>query len=82
MHVYLHYVYDLWVHRWRRTKVTGDVVVVRYADDTIVGFERGKLRDAELLEKARAFKEDFVKNQKPDKAKTAQIIEAWKRWKA
>ena len=37
--VYLHYVYDLWVHRWRRTKVTGDVVVVRYADDTIVGFE-------------------------------------------
>ena len=37
--VYLHYVYDLWVHRWRRTKATGDVVVVRYADDTIVGFE-------------------------------------------
>ena len=37
--VYLHYVYDLWVHRWRRTKATGDVVVIRYADDTIVGFE-------------------------------------------
>jgi group II intron reverse transcriptase/maturase len=37
--VYLHYVYDLWVHRWRHTKATGDVVVVRYADDTIVGFE-------------------------------------------
>lgn len=37
--VYLHYVYDLWVHRWRRTNATGDVVVVRYADDTIVGFE-------------------------------------------
>ena len=37
--VYLHYVYDLWVHRWRRAKATGDVVVVRYADDTIVGFE-------------------------------------------
>jgi group II intron reverse transcriptase/maturase len=37
--VYLHYVYDLWVHRWRRTKATGDVIVVRYADDTIVGFE-------------------------------------------
>ena len=31
--------YDLWVHRWRRTKATGDVVVVRYADDTIVGFQ-------------------------------------------
>ena len=37
--VYLHYVFDLWVHRWRRTKATGDVIVVRYADDTIVGFQ-------------------------------------------
>lgn len=37
--IYLHYVFDLWVHQWRRTKATGDVVVVRYADDTIVGFE-------------------------------------------
>ena len=27
--VYLHYVYDLWVHRWRRTKATGDMIVVR-----------------------------------------------------
>jgi len=37
--IYLHYVYDLWVHQWRRRKATGDVIVVRYADDTIVGFE-------------------------------------------
>jgi RNA-directed DNA polymerase len=37
--VYLHYAYDLWVQRWRRTKATGDVIVARYADDTIVGFE-------------------------------------------
>jgi group II intron reverse transcriptase/maturase len=37
--VYLHYAYDLWVHQWRRTKATGDVIVVRYADDTIVGFQ-------------------------------------------
>src|SRR5262249_55256706 len=37
--VYLHYAYDLWVHRWRHTKATGDVIVVRFADDTIVGFE-------------------------------------------
>jgi RNA-directed DNA polymerase len=35
--VYLHYVFDLWTHRWRR-KATGDVIVIRYADDTIVGF--------------------------------------------
>jgi hypothetical protein len=37
--VYLHYVYDLWVHRWRRTKASGDMIVIRYADDTIVGFQ-------------------------------------------
>jgi hypothetical protein len=36
--VYLHYVFDLWTHRWRR-KATGDVIVIRYADDTIVGFQ-------------------------------------------
>jgi RNA-directed DNA polymerase len=37
--VYLHYVYDLWVRQWRRRHATGDMIVVRYADDTIVGFE-------------------------------------------
>src|SRR4029077_1983562 len=37
--VYLHYVFDLWVHRWRLTKSSGDMVVIRYADDTIVGFQ-------------------------------------------
>ncbi len=31
--VYLHYVFDLWVQRWRRTQAGGDVIVVRYADD-------------------------------------------------
>ena len=36
---YLHYVYDLWVQRWRQTKANGDRIVVRFADDTIVGFE-------------------------------------------
>ncbi len=37
--VYLHYVFDLWVQRWRRTQAGGDVIVVRYADDFIVGFQ-------------------------------------------
>jgi RNA-directed DNA polymerase len=37
--IYLHYVYDLWVRQWRRRHATGDMIVVRYADDTIVGFE-------------------------------------------
>jgi RNA-directed DNA polymerase len=37
--VYLHYVFDLWTHRWRQRQAHGDVVVVRYADDFVVGFE-------------------------------------------
>src|SRR3977135_3820068 len=37
--IYLHHVYDQWVHQWRQQCATGDVVVVRYADDAIVGFE-------------------------------------------
>ena len=36
--IYLHYVFDLWVRDWRR-QAKGDVIVVRYADDFIVGFE-------------------------------------------
>ena len=37
--LYLHYVFDLWVQRWRRRPDAGDVVVVRFADDFVVGFE-------------------------------------------
>jgi len=37
--VYLHYVFDLWAQRWRKTQAHGDVIVVRYADDFIVGFQ-------------------------------------------
>src|SRR5271170_1223670 len=37
--VYLHYVIDLWAERWRRREATGDMIIVRYADDIIVGFE-------------------------------------------
>src|SRR5499425_2527852 len=37
--VYLHYVFDLWAERWRRREATGDMIIVRYADDFIVGFQ-------------------------------------------
>jgi len=37
--IYLHYVFDLWAERWRRREAQGDVIIVRYADDIIVGFE-------------------------------------------
>jgi retron-type reverse transcriptase len=37
--VYLHYVFDLWAERWRRREASGDMIIVRYADDIIVGFQ-------------------------------------------
>jgi RNA-directed DNA polymerase len=37
--IYLHYVFDLWVEAWRKKVARGDVVVVRYADDLVVGFQ-------------------------------------------
>ena len=37
--IYLHYAYDLWVEQWRRRHARGAMIVVRYADDTVVGFE-------------------------------------------
>ena len=37
--IYLHYAFDLWAERWRRREATGDVIIVRYADDLVVGFE-------------------------------------------
>ena len=37
--VYLHYVFDLWAEQWRRRKARGDVIIGRFADDYIVGFE-------------------------------------------
>jgi RNA-directed DNA polymerase len=40
--VYLHYVFDLWAERWRRREATGDMIMVRYADDTVVGFQHEK----------------------------------------
>jgi group II intron reverse transcriptase/maturase len=37
--VYLHYVFDLWADQWRRRHARGDVVITRFADDFVVGFE-------------------------------------------
>src|ERR1700758_2575035 len=37
--VYLHYVFDLWAHQWRTRYAHGDVVITRFADDFVVGFE-------------------------------------------
>ena len=38
--IYLHYVFDLWAHQWRQRHARGNVVIVRYADDIVVGVDK------------------------------------------
>jgi hypothetical protein len=45
--IYLHYAFDLWAHQWRKTKARGEVIIVRYADDILMGFQNRD--DAELF---------------------------------
>lgn len=55
--IYLHYAFDLWIHAWRK-QAAGDVIVVRYADDFIVGFEHRQEAERfleELRERFRGF---------------------------
>jgi len=56
--LYLHYVFDLWVRAWRRKQARGDVIVVRFADDIVLGFqnesEAGRFRQ-ELAERLGKF---------------------------
>ncbi|CAB3773495.1 hypothetical protein LMG29542_07260 [Paraburkholderia humisilvae] len=37
--IYLHYAFDLWVKQWRARHAEGDMIVVRYADDWVAGFQ-------------------------------------------
>src|SRR5258708_19072500 len=56
--VYLHYVFDLWVQTWRQKCAHGDVIVVRFADDIVIGFRDKADADqfrAELTERMRKF---------------------------
>jgi RNA-directed DNA polymerase len=56
--VYLHYVFDLWVQAWRQKRAHGDVIVVRFADDIVVGFQSQADADqfrAELTERMKKF---------------------------
>ena len=48
--IYLHYVFDLWVRQWRKTRAMGDVIVVRYADDFVLGFQYRREAECFLAE--------------------------------
>jgi RNA-directed DNA polymerase len=56
--VYLHYVFDLWVQAWRQKRAHGDIIVVRFADDIVVGFNSKADADqfrTELTERMKKF---------------------------
>jgi RNA-directed DNA polymerase len=56
--IYLHYVFDLWTQAWRQKRARGDMIVVRFADDIVLGFQAKAEADqfrAELSERMRKF---------------------------
>lgn len=55
--IYLHYVFDLWVDAWRKKYAQGEAIVVRYADDNVLGFQHRADADRFL----RAFRERLRK---------------------
>jgi group II intron reverse transcriptase/maturase len=70
--VYLHYVFDLWAERWRRHEATGDMIIVRYADDVVVGFEHESdaLRFWDAMHKRL---EEFSLSLHPDKTRLIEF---------
>ena len=70
--VYLHYVFDLWAERWRRREAQGNVIILRYADDIVVGFEHEA--DARgFWEAMRSRFEQFVLALHPDKTRLLEF---------
>ena len=70
--IYLHYVLDLWAERWRRREATGDMIVVRYADDLVAGFER-EADARRFLDAMRARFEEFALSLHPDKTRLIEF---------
>ena len=70
--IYLHYVLDLWAERWRRREATGDVIIVRYADDFIVGFEH-EADARRFLEAMRQRLKGFALSLHPEKTRLIEF---------
>jgi group II intron reverse transcriptase/maturase len=70
--IYLHYAFDLWANRWRQREATGDMIVVRYADDIVVGFEH-EADARRFLEMMRARLEEFALTLHPEKTRLIEF---------
>jgi RNA-directed DNA polymerase len=70
--IYLHYALDLWVCQWRKKQARGEVYIVRYADDFVMGFERES--DARAMREALAERlENFGLKLHPEKTRVLQF---------
>jgi RNA-directed DNA polymerase len=70
--IYLHYALDLWAERWRRREATGDMIIVRYADDFIVGFQH-EVDARRFLDEMRARLQEFALSLHPDKTRLIEF---------
>jgi group II intron reverse transcriptase/maturase len=70
--IYLHYVFDLWVNQWRRKSARGDLIVVRYADDAVLGFEYRREAEA-FLEQLRERMQKFGLELHPEKTRLIEF---------
>jgi group II intron reverse transcriptase/maturase len=70
--IYLHYALDLWAARWRRREATGNMVIVRYADDFIVGFQH-EADARRFLDEMRARLQEFALSLHPDKTRLIEF---------
>jgi group II intron reverse transcriptase/maturase len=70
--IYLHYAFDLWADRWRQREATGDMIILRYADDTVVGFEH-EADARRFLDMMRARLEEFALSLHPEKTRLIEF---------
>ena len=70
--IYLHYVFDLWAERWRRREATGDMIILRYADDIVVGFEH-EAEARRFWDAMRARLQEFSLSLHPDKTRLIEF---------
>jgi group II intron reverse transcriptase/maturase len=70
--IYLHYVFDLWAQQWRKRRATGDMTIVRFADDAVLGFEH-EAEARSFLEELRARFAEFSLSLHPDKTRLIEF---------
>jgi group II intron reverse transcriptase/maturase len=70
--IYLHYVFDLWAQQWRKRRATGDITIVRFADDAVLGFEH-EAEARSFLEELRARFAEFSLSLHPDKTRLIEF---------